>query len=120
MTASAMTLQVNYSGDAIWQFKLSKAPSATAEISAFLAGATATDNVDGALSVSNDGLPVFPLGETTVTFSATDAAGNIGTETATVTVTDQTAPVLTAPADGTVPATDGNGCLLYTSPSPRD
>ena len=109
MTASAMTLQVNYSGDAIWQFKLSKAPSATAEISAFLAGATATDNVDGALSVSNDGLPVFPLGETTVTFSATDAAGNIGTETATVTVTDQTAPVLTAPADGTVPATDGNG-----------
>ena len=109
MTASAMTLQVNYSGDAIWQFKLSKAPSATAEISAFLAGATATDNVDGALSVSNDGLPVFPLGETTVTFSATDAAGNIGTETATVTVTDQTAPVLTAPADETVPATDGNG-----------
>ena len=109
MTASAMTLQVNYSGDAIWQFKLSKAPSPTAEISAFLASATATDNVDGALSVSNDGLPVFPLGETIVTFSATDAAGNVGTDSATVTVTDQTAPVLTAPADGIVPATDANG-----------
>jgi hypothetical protein len=51
----------------------------------------------------------FPLGETTVTFSATDAAGNTGTDSATVTVTDQTAPVLTAPVDGVVPATDANG-----------
>jgi hypothetical protein len=109
MTASTMTLQVNYSGDAIWQFKLSKAQSSTAEIAAFLAGATATDNVDGALAVTNDGLAVFPLGETTVTFSATDAAGNVGTDSATVTVTDQTAPVLTAPVDGVVPATDANG-----------
>ena len=78
-------------------------------LTGFLAGATATDNVDGALTVSNDGLSVFPLGETTVTFSATDAAENVGTESATVTITDQTAPVLTAPADGTVPATDANG-----------
>jgi hypothetical protein len=109
MSASAMTLQVNYGGDAIWQFKLSKAKSPTAEISAFLAGATATDNVDGALAVTNDGLALFPLGETTVIFSATDAAGNLGTDSATVTVTDQTAPVLTAPADGEVPATDANG-----------
>ncbi|MDC0172743.1 HYR domain-containing protein [Gammaproteobacteria bacterium] len=51
----------------------------------------------------------FGLGETTVNFSATDGAGNVGTASSTVTVTDQTAPVLTAPADGTVPATDGNG-----------
>ena len=109
MSASAMTLQVNYSGDSIWQFKLSKAQSPIAEISAFLAGATATDNVDGALAVTNDGLALFPLGETSVTFSATDAAGNVGTDSATVTVTDQTAPVLTVPADGIVPATDADG-----------
>ena len=31
------------------------------EIADFLAGATATDNVDGSLTVSNDGLSVFPL-----------------------------------------------------------
>ena len=82
------------------------------EIADFLAGATATDNVDGSLTVSNDGLSVFPLGETIVTFSATDAAGNVGTDSATVTVTDQTAPVLTAPADGIVPATDANGTAV--------
>ena len=86
-----------------------KVEEAVSLIPAFLAGATATDNVDGALSVSNDGLPVFPLGPTTVTFSAIDEAGNIGTDSATVTVTDQTAPVLTVPADETVPATDANG-----------
>ena len=31
MTASAMTLQVNYSGDAIWQFKLVKVEPAALE-----------------------------------------------------------------------------------------
>ena len=104
----SMTLQVNYSGDAVWQFKLAKVQGSKT-ISDFLAGATATDNVDGSVAVTNDGLSVFPLGETTVIFSAADTAGNIGTDSATVTVTDQTAPVLKAPADGTVPATDANG-----------
>ncbi len=78
-------------------------------IATFLAAATAVDNVDGSVSVSNDGLAVFPLGETLVTFSATDAAGNTGTATSTVTVTDQTAPEITAPADGTLAATDASG-----------
>ena len=78
-------------------------------IATFLASATAVDNVDGSVSVSNDGLAVFPLGETLVTFSATDAAGNTGTATSTVTVTDQTAPEITAPADGTLAATDASG-----------
>jgi hypothetical protein len=81
----------------------------TNPIATFLASATAVDNVDGSVSVSNDGLAVFPLGETLVTFSATDAAGNMGTATSTVTVTDQTAPEITAPADGTLAATDASG-----------
>jgi hypothetical protein len=78
-------------------------------IAAFLAGASATDNVDTSVTVTNDGLATFPLGATTVVFTATDAAGNTGTASAVVTVTDQDKPVVTAPADVTVAATDANG-----------
>ncbi|MGY8931045.1 MAG: HYR domain-containing protein, partial [Flavobacteriales bacterium] len=78
-------------------------------ITAFLAGASATDNVDASVTVTNDGLATFPLGATTVVFTATDAAGNTGTASAVVTVTDQDKPVVTAPADITVAATDANG-----------
>lgn len=48
--------------------------------------ATATDDVDGALVSTADNIGPFPLGVTTVTWSATDAAGNVGTATQTVTV----------------------------------
>ena len=78
-------------------------------ITAFLSGASATDNVDASVTVTNDGLATFPLGATTVVFTATDAAGNTGTASAVVTVTDQDKPVVTAPADVTVAATDANG-----------
>ena len=80
-----------------------------AAIATFLSGASAADNVDESSTVTNDGLAVFPLGETEVTFSSTDAAGNTGSASATVNVTDQTAPVITAPADGTIAATDASG-----------
>ena len=67
-----------------------------AEIAAFLQGATASDAVDGPIAiVSNDAPVVFPLGLTTVTFSATDLSGNIGQSQATVNVIDQTAPIIT-------------------------
>ena len=108
---SAMTVQINYFDTYVWQYKFAKvvAVSDSDAIAAFLAGASAVDNVDGTLPVTNDGPTVFPLGETVVTFSATDAAGNLGTATASVTVTDQTAPEITAPADGTLAATDAAG-----------
>ncbi len=108
---SAMTVQINYFDTYVWQYKFAKvvAVSDSDAIAAFLAGASAVDNVDGTLPVANDGPTVFPLGETVVTFSATDAAGNLGTATASVTVTDQTAPEITAPADGTLAATDAAG-----------
>ncbi len=47
----------------------------------------------------------FALGTTTVTCSATDAAGNTGTNTFTVEVQDVTKPIVTVPADQTVEAT---------------
>ena len=66
------------------------------------AGATATDDVDGDISgsVTNDSVTVVDLnteGDYTVTFTVSDAAGNVAMATRTVTVTapDTTAPVVT-------------------------
>jgi hypothetical protein len=77
----------------------------SANMSVALGAASATDNVDGAVAVSNDAPAAFPVGTTVVTWSATDAAGNTGTATQQVTVTDTTAPVVTAPVDVAVEAT---------------
>jgi hypothetical protein len=66
----------------------------------FLAGATATDNVDGTISVTstnNDAPQIFPIGTTTVTFFADDAQGNRGYTSAKVTVWDAQAPVVYLP-----------------------
>ena len=59
------------------------------EIAAFLAAATASDNVDSNVSISNNAPAVFPLGDTVVTFSAVDAAGNSASATAKVTVVSE-------------------------------
>ena len=50
-------------------------------------------------SVSNNAPDVFPLGETTVTWIATDASGNSASATQTVTIIDTTSPELTTPED---------------------
>ncbi len=56
-------------------------------IAAFLMKATATDDVDGPIATVTHNAPAtFPLGVTTVTFSATDKAVNTGSAQATVTV----------------------------------
>jgi len=69
-------------------------PATDAAVAAFLNGATANDNVDGVLPPTNNAPAIFPVGATTVTFSATDAAGNTGTATATVTVTAPLTPLI--------------------------
>ncbi|MEK9628316.1 MAG: HYR domain-containing protein [Nitrospinota bacterium] len=66
--------------------------------------ATASDNV-GVVTITSDAPATFPVGSTTVTWTAADAAGNTGTATQTVTITDTTAPVITAPAKVTEEAT---------------
>jgi len=60
--------------------------------------ATALDNVDGAVPVTLSPVSgsTFPLGLTTVTASATDAAGNTASGSFTVTVVDTTAPVFSS------------------------
>jgi hypothetical protein len=78
-----------------------------------LGTATATDNAGG-VSIARSGLPagnVFPVGTTTIIYTATDDAGNSSTATQTVTVIDNTAPTITAPAPTSVNA-DATGHAL--------
>ena len=58
---------------------------------------TATDNCPGTVTVTSNYAPgaTFPVGTTTVTYTAVDAVGNTSTCTFTVTVTDNLAPVIT-------------------------
>jgi len=58
---------------------------------------SATDQVTASLTVACTRAPgsLFGLGDTVVTCSATDAAGNTGSDTATVSVVDTIAPVIT-------------------------
>ena len=67
-------------------------------VQAWLSSATASDIVDGSVAVSNDASGTCPLGETTINFSATDAAGNTSVATpssrSTITVEDTKAPVI--------------------------
>jgi len=68
-----------------------------------LGDATAYDIMNVA-SITNDAPEFFPVGETTVTWTATDSSGNSSTATQTVTIIDTTAPVLTVPEDVTITA----------------
>ena len=66
--------------------------------------AIADDNCDGE-TVARSGVPsgnTFPLGDTTVTYTVTDASGNTASDTQVVTVVDNTPPVVTPPANITV------------------
>src|SRR5712692_4895570 len=74
-----------------------------------LGSATALDNCPG-VTVSNDAPASFPKGATTVTWTATDAAGNTETATQLVTVEDHEKPTITAPVAMTV-STDAGKCL---------
>ncbi len=72
----------------------------------FLLGATASDNTTLPEVVPEHDLPeVIPLGTTLVTWSGTDGSGDTGQCTTMVTVTDQTAPVISDPQDITREAT---------------
>ncbi|MGI0008333.1 MAG: HYR domain-containing protein [Nitrosopumilaceae archaeon] len=67
--------------------------------------ATATD-ASGIASLVNNAPAKFPLGATVVTWTATDAAGNVAKATQTVTVADTTSPVIAAPPSVTIEATN--------------
>lgn len=81
---------------------------------AALGAATATDDI-GVTSITRSGVPagnVFPVGETTILYTALDASGNSATAQQQVIVLDNERPVLTVPGDITVEAV---GTLTFVS-----
>ena len=87
------------------------------------AGATATDNVDPAVNVIIDtsAVDTSQVGNYTVTFTATDVAGNTATLTRTVIVSDGNAGVLLPPSiispSGSTTSTNGVITLSWNSAS---
>ncbi|MCK4527565.1 choice-of-anchor L domain-containing protein [candidate division WOR-3 bacterium] len=73
-----------------------KVEQATAAGTVVTLTATATDICDADPTITSDELAIYPLGTTTVTFTATDDSGNSASCTTTVTVEDTTPPVITA------------------------
>lgn len=83
---------------------------------------TATDIVDGAVQVTCTPASgsTFPIGNTTVVCSATDAHNNTVTKCFVVTVQDKTAPVITVPANMIVTANSATGAIVTFAASATD
>ena len=64
-----------------------------------LGESSVNDIIDDSPIITNDAPETFPLGETIVTWTATDSSGNSASATQTITVVDTTSPVLTVPDD---------------------
>ncbi|MEW5854069.1 MAG: choice-of-anchor tandem repeat GloVer-containing protein, partial [Myxococcota bacterium] len=100
---------------------LAEATSATGATVSFTVSATDETTPDlvptcmaGQTTVSSGS--TFPLGATTVTCSATDAAGNTGSAEFTITVQDTTAPVVTVPSNMVLEASGPAGrAVTYTT-----
>lgn len=73
---------------------------------------TASDAV-GVISITNDAPDVFPLGETLVTWTAVDVAGNSATTNQIVTVVDTTSPTIFIPEDIVFEATSFDENEIY-------
>ncbi|HEX3232361.1 MAG TPA: HYR domain-containing protein, partial [Pyrinomonadaceae bacterium] len=83
---------------------------------ATIGSANATDNC-GLQSLTRSGVPagnVFPVGTTTITYTATDIHGKVTTGSQKVTVLDNTKPILNVPANIIVAtAADATSCTAF-------
>jgi hypothetical protein len=81
--------------------------------------ATATDNCDAQLTVVQTGGPAsgssFPVGTTTITYTATDASGNVGTCSFDIIVHDYQPPVMTSCPQDIFVSTDPGDCGALVS-----
>ncbi|HUT06997.1 MAG TPA: HYR domain-containing protein, partial [Nitrosopumilaceae archaeon] len=92
-----------------------------AAVTAFLAGASALDAVEGATTVTNDALVagVYPVGVHTIYFDSSDSVPNAGTQvSATITVTDTTDPFFDSIHD--LIAYQTGGIVNYPLPTASD
>ena len=79
------------------------------------AGATATDAVDDSVEVVITGtVNAATAGTYTLTYTATDQAGNISSTTRTLVVADTTGPLITVPTDISVESSDNGTTILAT------
>jgi len=84
--------------------------------------ATAADAVDGtaAVTCTRASGSTFPLGDTVVSCSSSDQAGNNATAQFAIKVQDTSAPALSKPVDLTVTATSAAGASATYSPTATD
>ncbi len=116
ITAPVVTAPSNTS----FEFAFDGTGLAHSELTTFLDGASALDNADGAITPTHN-LGIFanplPEGVYLITFSATDAAGNIGTDTVSLTVAeaaDNVDPIVVAPANETREFVNGGAGLAHS------
>jgi hypothetical protein len=102
--------------------KLVEAAGPSGSVVDFVGEVGALDAHDGVVATAC--LPAssatFPLGTTTVTCRAVDAAGNEGSAAFHVTIVDTTGPVVTVPPAVTVPATGATGAIVTFVASATD
>ncbi len=88
-----------------------------------LGSATAKDNCE--VHITRTGVPpdnFFPVGQTPITYTATDGAGNQTSATQTVTVIDNTPPTITCPENifVTIPTGDASTVVNWDPPAAND
>lgn len=93
--------------------------STSAPVAAALGSLVARDGGQ-TVPVSHDAPAMLPLGSTLVTFTATDAAGNIAFAAVTFVVSDQTVPVIVPPPGVAAPSTGPLTSVTLGSPTVSD
>lgn len=100
---------------------LVEAASPSGATSGFLVSSSDATSGPGAIGCDRPSGATFPLGDTLVTCTAADQAGNTATGSFTIRVEDTIAPVIAPTADRTVEATDPAGATVaFDAPTARD
>lgn len=97
---------------------LAEATGTTTVIS--IGTANATDNIDPTPIITNDSPAAFPLGSTTVTWTATDSSDNSSNATQIITIQDTTPPTISTPDNITTETIGTNSTVSFTLPTADD